>query len=89
MSGRGRSHGRGSGRGNSRASGRGLTQNNNKNNNGKPKAEEMQFTPYYTEKQQGATYDTVRDYIVQHIQKNYKFGNDIAVAIDEDKDFAN
>ena len=52
------------------------------------KAEEMQFTSYYAGKQQGATYDTVRDYVVQHIQKNYKFGNDIAVAIDEDKDFA-
>ena len=48
----------------------------------------MQFTPYYAGKQQGATYDTVKDYIVQQIQKTYKYGNDIAVAIDEDKDFA-
>ena len=30
----------------------------------------------------------MRDYVVQYIQKNYKYGNDIAVVIDEDKDFA-
>ena len=76
MSGRGRGHGRGSGHGSSGSSGRGAT-NNNRNNGKKTKAEEMQFTPYYAGKQQGATYDTVKDYIVQQIQKMHKFGNDI------------
>ena len=89
--GRGRGCGRGSGRGFGRSSGRGSSNSNNNKTTSttKSKAEEMQFTPYHAEKQQGATYDTVKDYIVQQIQKTYKFGNDIAVAIDDDKDFKN
>ena len=90
MSGRGRGRGRsrGSGRGHGRSSGRGANNQSKNTTTTKSKAEEMLFTPYYAGKQQRATCDTVKDYIVQQIQKTYKYGNDIAVAIDEDKDFA-
>ena len=38
----------------------------------------MKFTPYYAGKHHGATFDTVKDYLIKNIQKNYKYGNDLA-----------
>ena len=93
MSGRGRNN---SGRGNyhfNRSSGRGSGQSNNRRNNrsrnsgrgsnNSSQSSEMKFIPHYSGKQQVVTYDTVRDHIVQQIQKTFKYGNDMAKAIRE------
>ena len=45
---------------------------------------EIKFVPHYTGKQQMATYDTVKDDIVNQIQKTYKYGGDIAKALREE-----
>ena len=39
---------------------------------------EMKFAPHYSGKQQGHTYDTVKDHIIQYVQKNLKNGLDMA-----------
>ncbi len=95
MSGRGR-FGNGSGRGSGRGRGRGQRNNNRNNNksNGKKStnsnSKEMEFTPFYaSDKNHGPTYDTVKDHIVNLVQKNYKFGNDLSRRLDEEKDYEN
>ena len=63
----------------SRGSGRTNSNSNNNFNN------EMKFVPHYSGRQQTATYDTVRDHIIQQIQKTFKHGIDMAKAIWEMK----
>ena len=50
------------------------------NNKGKQNTQksEMKFAPHYSGKQQGHTYDTVKDHIIQYVQKNLKNGLDMA-----------
>ena len=43
----------------------------------------MKFVPHYTGKQQTMTYDTVKDHIIQQIQKTYKYGLDMAKMLRE------
>ena len=38
---------------------------------------EVKFVPYYTGKQQSVTFDTVKDAIMQNIQKSYSHGVDM------------
>ena len=38
----------------------------------------MKFVPHYSRKQQGHTYETVKDHIIQYVQKNLKNGLDMA-----------
>ena len=59
------------------------TTNTNRNSNSNNS--KLEFTPHYSGKQQVVTYDTVKDHIIQLIQKNYKFGIDIVKAIRNDK----
>ena len=69
--GRPNTNGRGHGRSN-------RTRSNNKNNYNKGKQEnEIKFVPFYAGKQQAVTYETVRDTIIQKIQKEYYHGIDI------------
>ena len=95
MSGRGRyqsgrggcfkSSGRGSGRGyksNSDSYSK-KNNNNNKSGSGNGGTAEMKFVPHYTGKQQTMTYDTVKDHIIQQIQKTYKYGLDMAKTLRE------
>ena len=43
---------------------------------------EMKFFPHgIGRERQTVTYDTVKDHIVQHVQKTYKNGQDIAVSL--------
>lgn len=47
---------------------------------------EMKFFPHGIGRdKQAVTYDTVRDHIVQFVQKTYKNGQDIAVSLRDDK----
>ena len=48
--------------------------------------QEMKFTPYYAGKQQGATFDTVRDYLLLQMQKTFRDGRDIVQALRDDTD---
>ena len=57
--------------------------NNNKSSNkndGKGNAE-MKFVPHYSGKQLMYTYDTVKDHIVLQVQKNFRYGQDMAKAL--------
>ena len=69
-----------SGRGNNRdyrRSGRGRSATRYKANDTSQKTSattEIKFVPYYTGKQQSITYDTVKDAIMQDIQKTYDHG---------------
>ena len=84
MSGRGRTNhnGRGHTRG-GRGSGRtNRVYNNNKSNDGIVKKTEKIFEPYYVGKQQVHTYDSVKEYIVNYVQKEYEDGLTIAVALE-------
>ena len=51
-----------------------MTNNNSKN-------EEIKFVPYYTGKQQMVTYDTVKEHVIQQIQKSFKYGSDMVKLI--------
>ena len=53
--------------------------NNNKNDN--KNNIEMKFVPHYSGKQLSHTYDTVKDHIVLQIQKNFRYGQDMATAL--------
>ena len=75
-----RGSGRGSGQSNRRFN-RGRNFNRGNENHGNSQSSEMKFIPHYTGKQQMVTYDSVKDHIVQQIQKSFKYGNDIAQAI--------
>ena len=79
----GRSSGRGSGHFNNRRNNRNRNSNRGNNNNSNSHNSEMKFVPHYSGKQQMVTYDTVKDHIVQQIQKTFKYGNDMAQAIRE------
>ena len=63
----------------------------NKNRNGyKPKSREKE-TKFATQEQMSkgnyATYNTVKDIIVQEVQRKYKFGSDVAKSIRDGKRF--
>ena len=74
MSGRGYS-GRGcAGRGSGRSSTHG-----GKNIATEYKKQVMEFTPHVAGKHQSVTYDTVKEHILQEIQKDLKNGSDMAV----------
>ncbi len=91
MSGRGRSgghSGRGSGqgrsgRGHQRSNGKSNTNNTNKSSSTK----EIEFTPFYAGKIQVATYDTVKDHIINTIQKTYRNGHDLTKVLVLEKDY--
>ena len=70
--GRGRSRGRGRGR---YHPGRNSKGRGSRNSN---TYSQLKFYPHTAGRQQTITYDTVKDYIIQHIQKNYEQGYDIA-----------
>jgi hypothetical protein len=73
--GRGRSH---SGR-NGGNRGRGSQSGKPKNHTGSSKAPEMKFVPHGIGKErQTVTYNTVKEYIIQLVQKTYKNGKDVA-----------
>ena len=84
MSGRGRSNHGGrnhrSGRGQGRGPARGGKSTSDKKSTTSTTTE-LKFVPHYSGKQQMVTYDTVKDHIVNHIQKTFKHGVDIARAI--------
>ena len=89
MSGRGRNNrfSRGSGRGSgcSHSKGQGTkssskTSNSNKSSNNN-NTQEINFVPHYSGKQQTVTYDTMKDHIETHIQKSFKYGNDMVKAL--------
>ena len=69
----------GRGRGRARGGrGRGRNSNSkNKGSNNKSTTAVIKFFPISTGKQQTMTYETVKDHILQHIQKNYVHGRDI------------
>jgi hypothetical protein len=46
---------------------------------------EIKFSPHTQGKAQCATYNTVKDAIIQYIQKTYKDGNDVAQSLKEAK----
>jgi len=46
--------------------------------------ETMKFVPHYSRKQQVVTYDTVKEHIIQQIQKTFKYGSDMVRTIQED-----
>ena len=80
----GRRSGRG-GRGNGRGKGkRGKSSYNSRNNNPNKKHErELKFSPQNNGKTTYATYATTRDAVIQHVQKSYKGGLDIAQSLEE------
>ena len=73
------SNGQGRGRGRSRGTGTG--------GRGTPsKAPEMKFTPHGIGRdKQTVTFDTVKDHIIQAVQKSYKHGQDIAKSLRDEK----
>ncbi len=74
----------GRGRGRGRFSGRGRGRFNNRNKKTSTKTE-MKFYPHTVGTQsQSVTYDTVKDHIVQYVQKTYKNGLDIAESLDKE-----
>ena len=76
--GRGRFQGgRGNGRGGRRGSGR-SNQYAGRSTSNPQSQKEIKFSTHVQGKPQGATYATVKESILQHIQKTYKGGNDIA-----------
>jgi hypothetical protein len=78
--GRGRDGSRGQGQG---GQGRGSRDNRPKTYNASSKAPEMKFIPHRIGKevQQTATYQTVKDYIIQLVQKSCRNGKDVADSI--------
>ncbi len=50
-------------------------------------SKELEFTPFYAGRQQVATYDTVKDHIINLIQKHYQYGYDLAKVLVEEKDY--
>jgi hypothetical protein len=78
--GRGRDGSRGHGRG---GRGRGSQDNKPKTYTASSKAPEMKFIPHGIGKKvrQTATYQTVKDYIIQLVQKSFRNGKDVADSI--------
>ena len=78
------------GRGNSgRFSGRSNSNNNKNNRSGRGPGKnnsQVKFTPYYTGKQQGATFDTVKCYLLLQMQKTFRDGLHIVQAFRDDTD---
>ena len=69
---------------NSNSGGRNNNRNNtNRGNNTKnnPTTAELKFTPHYSGKQQMVTYDAVKEHVIQQIQKNYRYGIDMAQSL--------
>ena len=75
MSGRGRGHGKGRGRG--RKGTRNSRSGNNKSSS-TPAKKEMKFTTQTPGKTVYETYATVKEHIIQRIQKNYEYGSDVS-----------
>ena len=74
----------GRGRGRSRYGGRGRGRFN-ANSKKTTTTREMKFYPHTVgSQQQSVTYDTVKDHIVQYVQKTYKHGIDIAESLDKE-----
>ena len=74
---------RGGGRGRGRSSGRSNRgfKNKSKDNSTKSKEKEMKFSPQSHGKGSTATYATVKDVLIQSIQKSYKGGHDVAKSL--------
>jgi len=79
-------------RGRGRFNNNGRSNNNFTNNKGgrgmarKSDHQEMKFTPFYAGKQQGATFDTVRDYLFLQMQKTFRDGKDIVQSLRDNTD---
>ena len=73
-----------SGRSGNRSHNSNSRRGSNNSNNIKSNNVELKFVPHYSGKQQVVTYDSVKEHIIQHIQKNYKYGNDMAKALRND-----
>jgi hypothetical protein len=73
----GRGRGRNFGRGRGRYSGR-------SNSTTKSQERELKFSPHqYQGRNNNTTYATTRDAIIQHIQKTYKAGQDVAKSLED------
>jgi len=78
MSGRGRGRGRaGRGRSSGGRGGRGRSGSYSTSS----KTPEYKFAPHSSNKPQTATYATIKDHIVQYVQKTYKDGMDVAASL--------
>ena len=84
MSGRGRNNDRRGSRTGTPGRGSGRSGGSGNNNSKVNRDKEILFTPYYSGKQQYMTYDTVREHIIQDIQKKFKYGSDMVKAIRDD-----
>jgi hypothetical protein len=87
MSGRGR--GRSGGR-NRNTSGRGRDANtsNNQVKNHKPSKRTLAENIYYLgSARQAADYETTTEFLINHIKKNFNFGNDVGTALEDLKEF--
>ncbi len=73
----GRGYGAG-GRGNGRSEGRGYRGNKSNNTSSKTQQREVKFSPQNQGRANFATYAMVKDAVVNHIQKSYKGGQDVA-----------
>ena len=73
----------GRGRGRSRFGGRGRGRSNFTKKN-VSQTKEMKFYPHGSGSQQSVTFDTVKNHIVQLIQKTYKNGVDIAESLQDE-----
>lgn len=78
---RGRSSGRGRGGKSSHAT-RGYNRGKSSSTN-KPIVKEVKFAPQVQGKPQQATFATVKEAVLQNIQKNYKYGHIIAQSLEE------
>ena len=77
--------GRGHGRGRSGGRGRGRGYNGSKKFSSLTK-QEIKFFPHGSgSQQQSITYNTVKDHIIQHVQKTYKNGVDIADSLENEE----
>jgi hypothetical protein len=78
--GRGRDASQGQGQG---GQGRGSQDNKPKTYTASSKAPEMKFIPHWIEKEvwQSTTYQNVKDYIIQLVQKSFRNGKDVADSI--------
>ena len=74
----------GRGRGRSRFGGRGRGRFSGASRRPTRDPKEIKFYPHGSGAQQSITFDTVKDHIVQQVQKNYKNGIDIAESLEDE-----
>ena len=78
--GRGRFNGGRGGRGN-RFAGRGYQRGGGRTSNNQQQQKELKFAPHTQGKPQSATYATVKEAVVQQVQKTFKHGSNVAKSL--------